>query len=60
MDKGAGFMFSVGGGDEWNSSQTRQFTVGAGATVAFGCRTIASGDFTSAHNLFGIVTYDCQ
>jgi IPTL-CTERM motif len=58
--KGTGYMFGVGGGNEWNSSQSRQFSVGAGATVSFGCRGIASGDFTLAHNMFCVVTYDCQ
>jgi hypothetical protein len=57
--KGTGFSFTVGGGNEWVALQTRQFTVGASSTVAFGCEALSSGDFTAAHNMFCIVVYNC-
>ena len=39
--------------------QTRQFPVSGGATVAFGCRIIATGDFTSAASSLCTVVYNC-
>jgi len=55
--KGVGFSSTAAG--EWNSTQTRQFSVGAGATIAFGCRAIASGDFMNATNMFCVIVYNC-
>jgi hypothetical protein len=56
---GVGMSFTVGGGNTWNQTQTRQFPVTAGATVAFGCRAFASGDFVNATNLFCVIVYNC-
>jgi hypothetical protein len=56
---GVGFSFTSAGGNSWNTTQTRQFTVGAGSTIAFGCRAIASGDFMNATNMFCVIVYNC-
>jgi hypothetical protein len=54
-----GFASTVAGANDWDASQTRQFTVTAGATVSFGCEVAAFTDFTAAHNLNCIVVYNC-
>ena len=46
------------GGNTWQATQTRQFSVSAGATVSFGGRVIASGDFTASNGVLELVIYN--
>jgi hypothetical protein len=56
---GTGYAFTAGGANAWVAEQTRVFTVASGATVAFGCESVANGDFTAAHNTLCVVVYHC-
>jgi hypothetical protein len=56
---GVGLSLTAGGGNAWANTQTRQFPVSAGSTIAFGTRIFANGDFTSATNMFCVVVYNC-
>jgi hypothetical protein len=55
----AGFALTAIGGNTWQATQTRQFSVSAGATVSFGGRVIASGDFTASNGVLELVIYNC-
>jgi hypothetical protein len=56
---GVGMSLTAGGGNGYNQVQTRQFPVSAGATVSFGSRIFANGDFVNATNLFCVLVYNC-
>jgi hypothetical protein len=55
----AGFALTAIGGNTWQATQTRQFSVSAGATVSFGGRVIASGDFVNSDGVLEVVIYNC-
>jgi hypothetical protein len=45
---------------QWGATQTRPLSITSGATVSFGCRAYAFGNFTSATQMTCTVVYSCH
>jgi hypothetical protein len=45
---------------QWGATQTRPFSITSGATVSFGCRAYAFGNFNTATQMTCTVVYSCH